>query len=602
MALIKGKQLGTGSNGVQTANLENLAVTTAKIDAAAITSAKLAAGAVDSAALASAAVTSEKIAAGAVDSAALASSAVTNAKIAAGAVDSTSIAASGVATANLQDSAVTTAKIADANVTSSKLAAGAVTSAAIAAGAINSSGMFASGVVDSAALASSSVTSAKISAGAVDTSALGALAVTTAKIAANAVTSSKVDSSVLIASGANPLIGNLSAGGNKFTNLGVPTSDGDAANKAYVDSIAVGLTDYKESVRVASTVNLAGTFNSNTLVASGNGSLTVDGVALAAGNRLLVKNQDAGAQNGIFTVISAGSAGSAWGITRSTDADTSAEVTSGMYTYVSEGTVNAGSAFVLATPDPIVLNTTSLLFVQFSGAGQIQAGEGLSKSGNTLSVNVDGTTIEISSDALRIAAGAAGAGLSGGGGSPLAVGAGAGISVAADSVAVLYGSGTDISAAAAGAAKAAGVLDSAARSDHAHSFPVAVAVNVSTSNGEGSSSSFARADHVHAAPGETGANKGMSASVTTADGQQACATGLASAPALASYAQALINGVQYTVGNGVKSKDSYFSGDSGTTARATNALQSGDKLFWNGSIAGFQLASDDTVDFNFLSF
>lgn len=602
MALIKGKQLGTGSNGVQTANLEDAAVTTAKLDSAAVTSAKIAAGAVDTAALASSAVTSGKIAAGAVDTAALASSSVTNAKIAAGAVDSTSIASSGVATANLQDSAVTTAKIADAAVTSAKLASGAVTSAAIASGAINSSGMFAAGVVDSAALASSAVTSSKIAGGAVDTSALGALAVTTAKIAANAVTSAKVDSSVIIASGANAFSGNQSMGGFKLTNLNAPSSDADAANKAYVDAIAVGLTDYKESVRVTTTGNLSATFASNTLVSTSNGALTIDGVALSVGNRVLVKDQTSGLQNGIYSVSSAGSAGTPWGLTRSTDADTSAEVTSGMYTYVSEGTTYAGTSWVLSTPDPIVLNTTSLTFVQFSGAGTINAGAGLSKSGNTLDVNVDGTTIEISSDALRIAAGAAGAGLTGGGGSALAVGAGAGISVGADSVAVVYGSGTDISTAAAGAAKSAGSLDSAARSDHAHAFPVAAAVNVGTANAEGSSSSFARADHVHAAPGQSSANKGMTASATSADGQQACATGLASAPALASYVQVMINGVQYVVGNGVKTKDCYFSGDAGSTARATNALQSGDKLYWNGSIAGFQLAADDAVDFNFPSF
>jgi len=89
-------------------------------------------------------------------------------------------------------------------------------------------------------------------------------------------------------------------------------------------------------------------------------------------------------------------------MTRATDADANAEVTSGLFTFVTEGTVNADSGFVLTTDGSITVGTTSLAFAQFSGAGQITAGTGMTKTGNTLDVEVDGQSLEISSDALRI--------------------------------------------------------------------------------------------------------------------------------------------------------------------------------------------------------
>jgi len=89
-------------------------------------------------------------------------------------------------------------------------------------------------------------------------------------------------------------------------------------------------------------------------------------------------------------------------MTRATDFDSSAEVTSGAFFFVEQGTVNGDNGFVLTTDGSITVGTTSLTFTQFSGAGQIVAGDALSKSGNTLNVNVDDQTIEVSGDALRI--------------------------------------------------------------------------------------------------------------------------------------------------------------------------------------------------------
>jgi hypothetical protein len=171
--------------------------------------------------------------------------------------------------------------------------------------------------------------------------------------------------------------------------VAAPSNDLDAANKAYVDATRSGL-DVKESVRVATTASV--------LLASAleNGDV-IDGVTLATGNRVLVKNQGTASENGIYVVQATGAA------VRATDADTSAEVTSGMFTFVSEGTINADSGWVLSTNDTITLGTTGLTFVQFSGAGQITAGAGLTKSGNTLDVGGTTDRITVNADSVDIA-------------------------------------------------------------------------------------------------------------------------------------------------------------------------------------------------------
>jgi hypothetical protein len=181
----------------------------------------------------------------------------------------------------------------------------------------------------------------------------------------------------------------VSLNSQKITNLAAPTADADAATKAYVDASRSGL-DVKDSVRVATTA--AGTLATS----FANGS-TVDGVTLATGNRILIKNQASASENGIYTVNATGAP------TRATDADTSAEVTSGMFTFVTEGTANDNSGWVLTTNDPITLGTTELVFAQFSGAGQISAGNGLTKTGNTIDVVGTADRITANSDSIDIA-------------------------------------------------------------------------------------------------------------------------------------------------------------------------------------------------------
>ena len=176
----------------------------------------------------------------------------------------------------------------------------------------------------------------------------------------------------------------------RITSLATPTGSTDAATKAYVDAQLQGL-DVKNSVRVATTANgtLASAFANNS---------TVDGITLATGDRILLKDQSTGSENGIYTVNASGAP------TRATDFDADSEVTGGTFFFVEEGTVNADNGFVMTNDGTVTVGTTALTFTQFSGAGQVIAGDALTKSGNTINVGVDNSSIEINSDALRVKA------------------------------------------------------------------------------------------------------------------------------------------------------------------------------------------------------
>lgn len=196
-----------------------------------------------------------------------------------------------------------------------------------------------------------------------------------------------VDSTVTRADGSVAFTSDQSMGGNKLTNLATPTADSDAVTKAYADALKNGL-DLKDSVRAATTA--AGTLATD----FENGDL-IDGVTLATGDRILIKNQATGSENGIYVVQATGAP------VRALDADEDAEVTGGMFTFVEEGTTLADTGWVLSTNNPITVDTTSLSFVQFSAAGQIVAGAGLTKTGNTLDVGA-GTGITVNADDVAI--------------------------------------------------------------------------------------------------------------------------------------------------------------------------------------------------------
>jgi hypothetical protein len=265
------------------------------------------------------------------------------------------------------------------------------------------------------------------------------------------------------------LSGVLNMGGNKITNLDVPMNASDAATKGYVDAAQAGLL-IKSPVRAATVADIPLS-----------GLQTIDGIVLQPGDRVLVKDQTLASENGIYDVSSG-----SW--VRSSDADSDSEVKDGTYVWVDQGATWADTSWVLVTNNPIVLGTTDLEFRRYSGAGQITAGIGLSKTGDTFDVNLgagikeqptdeigldlhangalelidpsteatssandsqlavklDGGTLTRGSSGLRItdsgvgptqlAATVAGDGLSGGAGAPLAINPGDGIQVVSDAV------------------------------------------------------------------------------------------------------------------------------------------------------------------------
>lgn len=179
-------------------------------------------------------------------------------------------------------------------------------------------------------------------------------------------------------------------GGNTLTDLSSPSDPAHAATKAYVDSVAEGL-DVKASVKFASTVNLT------TL----SGQQSIDGGTTSAGDRILLKDQDTASENGIY-LASATDSDTLW--TRAADFDDTDSVTGGAFTFVEQGTANADSGWVVVANSPITVGTSDIEFSQFSGAGMVTAGAGLTKSGNTINV-VAGSGISVDYDDVRIGAG-----------------------------------------------------------------------------------------------------------------------------------------------------------------------------------------------------
>ena len=199
--------------------------------------------------------------------------------------------------------------------------------------------------------------------------------------------------------------GTVDVSSAKITSVATPSADTDAATKGYVDGVVNGL-DVKKSVDFASTANVAGTYNNGagTITASSNGALSMDGGSPSNGQRVLLKDQSSNVQNGVYVVTNSGGAGSQYVLTRAADADAASEITGGAFFFVEQGSANADNGYVTTHNGTPTLGTDAITFEQFSGAGQISAGSALTKSGNTLNVAVDDSSIEINSDALRVKA------------------------------------------------------------------------------------------------------------------------------------------------------------------------------------------------------
>lgn len=195
---------------------------------------------------------------------------------------------------------------------------------------------------------------------------------------------------------------NVSMNSKRITSLADGVSANDAVNLGQLSAAISGLL-VKANCRVATTADLNATYagGGKTLTCNVNGAISVDGVSLSASDRVLVKNQTTGAENGIYTVTTVGTGGTPFVLTRATDFDTDAEVLTGSYTFITAGSTNASYGFYLTTAAVITLDTTSLSFTVFIGAGSYIGGDGLTLSGLTFNV-VGGTGITVAADSISV--------------------------------------------------------------------------------------------------------------------------------------------------------------------------------------------------------
>jgi hypothetical protein len=273
-----------------------------------------------------------------------------------------------------------------------------------------------------------------------------AIAITNTQVSGLGTMSTQNASSVTITGGSinGTTIGGSTPAAGTFTAVtmtsgtvaNAPVNNTDIVNKEYADSIASGI-NFHQSCRLATVAALpANTYNNGssgvgaTLTANANGALSVDGVAVVATNRILVKNQAAGANNGVYVVTQAGSAGTPYILTRATDFDTAGsgvdQIDAGDFFLITAGSTLANTSWVQQTPLPITVGTTAILFSQFAAPITYTAGTGLSESPTytfniantgvtaasygtassvpTLSINAQGQVVSASNTSIAIAA------------------------------------------------------------------------------------------------------------------------------------------------------------------------------------------------------
>jgi len=385
---------------------------------------------IDAANLKSSSVSTAKIAADAVTGAKIADDAINSEHYTDGSIDTAHIADSQVTTAKIADTAITTAKITDANVTTAKIAADAITGAKIADDAINSE-HYTDASIDTAHIADSQITAAKIASSAVTTAKINADAVTNAKIADDSIDSEHyVDGSIDTAhiADANVTLAKLAASSvnsskivdDSIVNADINSSAAIAATKihdgtisntefGYLNGVSSAIQTQIDTKATTSYVNdavaglrtrivaeCATTANVDLSADLQNGD-TIDGVTLATGDRVLVKDQSTGSQNGLYTVVASGTA------SRDTEYDTIAEL-SGQMVVINQGSTNDNKIFLCTTNNTASLGSDTITFsvitpsntgtvtsigIADSGAGEFTVGSTpVTSSGNiTLAIN-----------------------------------------------------------------------------------------------------------------------------------------------------------------------------------------------------------------------
>ena len=289
------------------------------------------------------------------------------------------------------------------------------------------------------------------------------------------------------------------------------------AVKTYVDNVAQGL-DVKDSVRVATTAAV-------TLASDLENGDSIDGVALATGNRILVKNQATASENGIYIVAASGAPARAADMAAASSA-------AGVFVFVEEGTTNADIGFVCSTnAGSDTVGTHNLAFSQFSGAGAVTAGDGLTKTGNSIALDINSVS-----------------------------------NVSMEPADYFVFSDTSNNNAIRKLTLTELAVDLAGTGTSASTGTIQVGHLVSSDQFE-------------------------TASATTNDGDT---TGVTITSAPSGMVQVFVNGVMAHL-KGDKTGDCWFSADGGSTAKALNAIAASDTLYWKGSVAGYQLAATDKI-------
>ena len=395
-----------------------------------------------------------------------------------------------------------------------------------------------------------------------------------------------------------------------------PSSNNDAANKAYVDSISTGSAaglDFKQSVVVASAANFSGSYSANVLTASSTGAISIDGVSLALNDRVLLKDQSTASDNGIYYVSVVGDGSTAAELTRATDADSSADLNTGAFVFVEDGATNQNRAYVLqANGDGSspTLDTDDLVFIQFSGAGQITAGDGLSKSADTLNLDINGLTSVADAAASGDSIAVYDASVSG----PRKISALTFLSdlnntneftTASNKVALNLKSNGGLASSSSGLEldddNMSAVLAAGLASTHNFVMVDSSGVRKIARNelltalaGDGLTADTANGQLDASVPQ---LDSGSAASSISLDGTGTGIT-ISATPLDDSAVLVLVNGVGIELGDGVKTTEAYFSSDSGTTARALADIASGDELVWNGS-THYTLETDDIIEIRY---
>jgi hypothetical protein len=411
-------------------SLSNEAITSVHIGVLAKTNSSIPTGVIAAGNIADGAISTAKLAADAVTGAKIADDAIDSEHYTDGSIDTAHIADSQVTTAKIADTAITTAKITDANVTTAKIAADAITGAKIADDAIDSE-HYTDGSIDTAHIADSQITAAKIGSNAVTTAKINADAVTNAKIADDSIDSEHyVDGSIDTAhiADANVTLAKLAASSvnsskivdDSIVNADINSNAAIAATKIHDGTISNTEFGYLNGVSSAIQTQIdtkaATTYVDNAVAGlrtriiaeaatTGNVDLsadlqngdTIDGVTLVTGDRVLVKDQSTASQNGLYTVVSSGTA------SRDTQFNTIDEL-SGQMIVVNQGTANDNKIFLCTTNNTATLDSDSITYnvitpsnvgtvtsigIADAGAGEITVGNTpITSNGNiTLAIN-----------------------------------------------------------------------------------------------------------------------------------------------------------------------------------------------------------------------